>query len=399
MIHRSTEVFPSFKIYKTSIHNQEFISASVTARDIEPAGLLEDIYEKITSILLESSSQIVHERYFGAIGLQSKILDIRRKSFHKHSLETDTPITFVEGESCLNSPFAGVQIRALKPSAETHIRTIKENGIPKGRVWNLNGSTFYMLQSVDGKNTKIAKNTDRKSDSESMFRQAERILRNEGATYQDVVRTWIYISDILDWYHDFNTVRNACYSEYGFLGRQDISSKAEQMYLPASTGIEGRNPSGTPAVMDIFAVHRSPESSIIVRPLYGIKQRSPFRYGSAFSRAVVVEEKEMKLILVSGTAAIDEKGNSLFAGDTAAQIKYTLNVIPALIAEEGATFLDLCEATIFLKNKKDYSIYHDIARQVGISDAPSVIVEADVCRDELLFELDATFIMEKKSAD
>ena len=168
------------------------------------------------------------------------------------------------------------------------------------------------------------------------------------------------------------------------------------MYLPASTGIEGRNPNGFPATMDVFAVHRRPKSAIQIRPLYGVKQRSPFRYGSAFSRAMVIEEPDSKLILVSGTASIDEQGKSVFLGDPAAQVRQSLNVVSELVAPEGATIQDLCEATVFIKRKEDFSVYQKVIEQMGISELPSVCVLADVCRDELLFELDATFILEKK---
>ena len=397
MIKRSVELYPNFKVFVTSVHNQLFISASVTKLDVDPEQSVGEIYNRIAVLLSASASKIIHERCFGSIELQTQILEARTRAVLKYKMETNTPVTFIEGESCLENKFSVGQIRALKPISETRVRTILDHGIPKGRAWNLNGSTFFVLQSVDGGNTKEEKRTDRKSQSEAMFHQAEKLLHAEGASYQDVVRTWIYISDILDWYGDFNTVRNHCYSDYGFLGKTDSKVQAEQMYFPASTGIEGRNPSGFPATMDVFAIHRSPGSAIQIYSLYGVKQRSPFRYGSAFSRAVVVEEPESKLILVSGTASIDEQGKSVFIGDPAAQIRQTLNVVSELVASEGATLQDLCEATVFIKRKEDFLIYQEIIEQMGIPNSPSVCVLADVCRDELLFEIDAAFILDKAS--
>jgi enamine deaminase RidA (YjgF/YER057c/UK114 family) len=395
MIKRSVELYPNFKIFVTSIHNQLFISASVIKLDIDPEQSAEEIYNRIAELLSASKSQIIHERCFGSLELQTQILEARARAVLKYKMETNTPVTFIEGESCLGNKFAGVQIRALKLSSETRVRTILDQGIPKGRAWNLNGSAFFILQSVDGGNTKDTKRTDRKSQSEAMFHQAEQLLRAEGASYQDVVRTWIYISDILDWYGDFNTVRNHCYLDYGFLGNTDSKVQAEQIYLPASTGIEGRNPSGLSATMDVFAIHRSPGSAVQIRPLYGVKQRSPFRYGSAFSRAMVIEESGSKLILVSGTASIDEQGKSMFIGDPAAQIRQSLNVVSALVAPEGATLQDLCEATVFIKRKEDSSVFQEVIEDMGITNIPSVNVLADVCRDELLFEIDAAFILKK----
>jgi enamine deaminase RidA (YjgF/YER057c/UK114 family) len=228
-----------------------------------------------------------------------------------------------------------------------------------------------------------------------MFRQAERLLRSHGASYRDVARTWIYIDDILAWYDDFNHARNRCYSDVGFLGNPSDQEQAERLFLPASTGIAGRNPAGSSAVMDVFAVHGNSGGSIRMRPISGTRQRSPFRYGSAFSRAMVVEEPDLKLILVSGTASIDEAGKTVFTGDAAAQIRHTLNVVSALIAGEGASLQDLCEATVFLKRSGDFPLYLEEAVRFGISEAPAVHVVADVCRDDLLFELDAAFILDK----
>ncbi len=109
----------------------------------------------------------------------------------------------------------------------------------------------------------------------------------------------------------------------------------------------------------------------------------------------MVEGSGYKLILVSGTASIDEQGKSVFIGDPAAQIRQTLSVVSELVASEGATLQDLCEATVFIKRKEDFPFYQEIIEQMGISNLPSVCVLADVCRDELLFELDAAFILEK----
>jgi enamine deaminase RidA (YjgF/YER057c/UK114 family) len=395
MIERTIESYPNYKFFITSLPNHLFISASVTNRDINPENAAEEIYGTIARLLSSTSSQLVHERCFGSVGLQTRILAARTRVFLNHNIETNTPITFVEGESCLENKFAGVQIRALKPIADGRVWTIMDQGMPKGRAWNLDGSTFFILHSIDGGPSDQAAETDRQARSTAMFHQAEKLLRSAGASYQDVVRTWIYISDILDWYGEFNAVRNRCYSEYGFLENKNAAVQPEQIYLPASTGIEGRNPSGLPATMDVFAIHRSPGSTIQIRAVHGVKQRSPFRYGSAFSRAVVVEEPDNKLILVSGTASIDEQGKSVCIGDPAAQIRQTLNVISTLISSEDATLQDLCEATVFLKHRQDFPIYQQIATQAGINNMPSVNVVADVCREELLFELDAAFILEK----
>jgi enamine deaminase RidA (YjgF/YER057c/UK114 family) len=396
MIQRSIEVHSAYTIYVTAIHNQTFLSISITQSEAGPKKITEEIYKRVAELLTASSSQIVHERCFADTEQYQTIVKARQVGLGKQQNQNDIPITFVDGKACSKNAIAGFQIRALQTNSTTAIRTIFDEGIPKGRAWESNGSTFYILQSIDGDTDSTTLN--RNSQTDAMFRQTERILRNEGASYQDVVRTWIYISDILEWYDNFNKVRNLFYSEIGFLNNGTAQNHAEQIFLPASTGIEGKNPSKTPATMDIFAVHHFSANTTKVRPLYGSKQRSPYRYGSAFSRAVVIEEVDSTMILVSGTASIDEEGRSVFIGDTAAQIQETLNVISELIAPEGATLQDLCEATVFLKRQEDFIVYQNILKKMGLSNIPSVNVVADVCRDELLFEIDAAFILEKGKA-
>jgi 2-iminobutanoate/2-iminopropanoate deaminase len=60
------------------------------------------------------------------------------------------------------------------------------------------------------------------------FRNITELLRAEGATWQDIVRTSCYLRDIERDYEDFNQVRNY------FLHAMDLDP------LPASTGIQAR---------------------------------------------------------------------------------------------------------------------------------------------------------------
>ena len=77
--------------------------------------------------------------------------------------------------------------------------------------------------------------------------------------------------------------------------------------------------------------------------------------------------------------------------DTKSQIIKTFEIVEALIQAEGASLNDICTATIFLKNPKDFSIYQKTAGELGLNEIPAVFIVADVCRCDLLFEIDATF--------
>jgi len=63
------------------------------------------------------------------------------------------------------------------------------------------------------------------------------------------------------------------------------------------------------------------------------------------------------------------------------------------LAAGGATLADVEQATAFLKRREDLPAYRRIAEQEGLASLPVVCTVADVCRDELLFELDATAVV------
>ncbi len=122
------------------------------------------------------------------------------------------------------------------------------------------------------------------------------------------------------------------------------------------------------------------------------RQKDAFLYGSAFSRATLVTGCNAPLLEVSGTAAIDEHGQSLFPGDVAKQISHTLDSVEALLTSCGARLEDICAATAFVKRPRDAVRFWEIAAHRRLESVPVVCVVADLCRDELLFELDAEVV-------
>ena len=199
------------------------------------------------------------------------------------------------------------------------------------------------------------------------------------------MRTWFYLDDILAWYPEFNRSRTAIYGQFGILPGQDNG----RLKLPASTGIRGELPTGAAGALDLLAVAGPPESRPRVRQLSNPGQQDAFSYGSAFSRGALIRQPDVSLIQVSGTAAIDEQGRSLYPDDVRAQIDCTFDKIAALIGQEGASLTDIAAACVFVKRPEDALVYQERAAARGLANLPAVIMVADVCREELLFEMDA----------
>jgi enamine deaminase RidA (YjgF/YER057c/UK114 family) len=363
-----------------------FIVASVL-REENAAATAGELYSGIADILRDKDLTIVHERIFGSLSVEATVLHERKAALSGRKVPPDGPITYVEGVPPWGEGIAGVIIRAVSSDTTDDVWTIMDGGNPCGRGWRRNGAAYLQLQNIQ------EKTGSRPCQVRGMLDRAESILRRNGASYRDVARTWLYLSEILDWYPEFNKARSEKYGEFGIMPGPGDS----RLLLPASTGIGADVPSGAAASMDLLAVVEDGDRASLVRKLINRGQLDAFRYGAAFSRGAVIEEEDVKLIQVSGTAAIDEHGVSLFPGDIRSQITCTLDKIETLLGQEGACLADICAATIFVKRPEYAEVFREIAAVRGLSDLPAVCVVADVCREELLFEIDGEASVRRES--
>jgi len=120
-----------------------------------------------------------------------------------------------------------------------------------------------------------------------------------------------------------------------------------------------------------------------------------YDYGSAFSRGVRVDLKGLTILLISGTASIDEQGNTVHVGDLRGQMRRTFNNITALLASEGATWHDIVRTTCYLRDiERDYKVFNEeraaFYERMGLNPLPaSTGIQAILCRPELLVEIEA----------
>jgi len=343
-------------------------------------------YGEIARILQDQGLTIVQERFFGSLAVMPAVLASRNAAFRARNLSADGPFTYIQGHPPWGEGFAGAIIRAvpcLDPADK--VWTISNQGKAVGQGWRCQDTTFLLLQDIQGLALGPQQVNTLSLQAKRMIQRAAGILESQGASFCDVVRTWFYLSDILAWYPDFNRARTAVYGQFGILPGPDNG----RLMLPASTGIRGELPTGAAGALDLLAVVGHAESRPLVKHLSNPDQQDAFHYGSAFSRGALIRQPDVSLIQVSGTAAIDAQGQSLHPGDVRAQIDCTFDKIAALIGPEGATLTDIAAACVFVKRPADALIYQERAAARGLEHLPTVIMTADVCRDELLFEMDA----------
>ena len=116
---------------------------------------------------------------------------------------------------------------------------------------------------------------------------------------------------------------------------------------------------------------------------------------SSFSRGMRIDLNGVTILLISGTASIDERGNSVHIGDIRAQMQRTFQNLAGLLASEGASWHDIVRTTCYLRDiDRDYGAFNEertkYFTELGLNPLPaSTCIQAHLCRPELLVEIEA----------
>ena len=116
---------------------------------------------------------------------------------------------------------------------------------------------------------------------------------------------------------------------------------------------------------------------------------------SSFSRGMRIDLNGLTILLISGTASIDEQGKTVHVGDFRAQLRRTYDNISGLLDSEGCTWHDIVRTTCYLRDiDRDYEEFNQertrFFEEQGLDPLPaSTGIQAHLCRPELLVEIEA----------
>lgn len=125
-------------------------------------------------------------------------------------------------------------------------------------------------------------------------------------------------------------------------------------------------------------------------------------YGSAFSRGLRLEFGSTVVLLISGTASIDEQGRTVHAGDFRAQTRRVFSNITALLQSEGATWKDVVRTACYFRDiERDYEAFNQertrFYAEQNVDPFPaSTGIQAILCRPDLLVEMEALAVFMKR---
>jgi len=286
-------------------------------------------------------------------------------------LETKTaeigcrPVLILQDDSAQN---LGIQVHALSGKKSKAIYFEDEF---VGCQFEDDYAKYYMLRILPDN-----KLISQYSQSQNIFEKSHKILNSLGSGFSDTIRTWLFADDILAWYGDLNKVRNQFFEHHGIYNK----------LVPASTGIGVANFYGTALAVQLLAV-RPKNNSVTSGSVNSPLQCPALNYKSSFSRAVKLNTPDHSRLYISGTASIDNDGKTVFLNDTAAQLEFTMQVVNAILQEAKMDWSNAVSSMAYFKYKEDFGMFDNYCRQNDIK-LPHIKVQADVCRDDLLFELE-----------
>ncbi len=225
--------------------------------------------------------------------------------------------------------------------------------------------------------------------SESAYRQIFALLDQSG--FPELLRVWNYFPDIngesfgMERYRQFNIGRYEAFTSC----RRPTSGM-----VPAACALGTRQ---GPLCL-AFLAGREP-----LVPIENPRQTSAYHYPTAygprsptFSRAGLVRLPGQEILLISGTASIVGH-QTLHAGNALAQARETLAIIAALLGEAnrlgghrdyGPKSLTY---KVYIRHAQDFAaVSQAMAEFLGRGcSAQVMIVQADICRADLLVEVEA----------
>ena len=152
------------------------------------------------------------------------------------------------------------------------------------------------------------------------------------------------------------------------------------------------------------AIHneRPPIEKHVTHAPHIINEAYNYQKPSSFSRALRLDLGDYKVLLVSGTASVNEEGQPEHIGDFKAQLWRTYRNITNLLEAEGMSWHDVVRTTNYLRDiERDYGEFNKIRTTfyewLELDPLPAATgIQARLCWETLLVEIEVYAICKIK---
>lgn len=269
-----------------------------------------------------------------------------------------------EGDECLGGAYQGVVFRRTDDVIFGVVDIDERDCMPSASGWPLRDA------------------------AEAAYRRILALLDAQRLPF--LWRVWNYLPDIncegngLERYRQFNIGRHEAFVALG---------RAATGGVPAACALGLRQGSLTIAFLGGRTPARAIENPRQLSAYYYPQEYGP--RSPTFSRAVLVELSAQEFLFISGTASIFGH-RTVHPGDVAGQSLEALANLEAVLAEanrhcHSAPFLpeELCYR-VYVRHAGDFPTVRDLLAERVNAAADVVFVQADICRLDLLVEIEAT---------
>jgi chorismate lyase/3-hydroxybenzoate synthase len=195
-----------------------------------------------------------------------------------------------------------------------------------------------------------------------------------------VQRIWNYLAAINEGTGDDERYKHFCTGRIRGMG--DVFAQG----FPAATAI-GHH--ADPGLLQVYLLATDRPGTRVENPRQVSAWRYPRQYGRtppSFARATLLPAGDV--LAISGTAAVVGHA-SAHAGDIAAQLGETLRNLDALLETGGlpSGFDRRAPLKVYVRHARDEAVVRAFAGR-HLPEAPLLLVHGDICRAELLVEID-----------
>ena len=225
--------------------------------------------------------------------------------------------------------------------------------------------------------------------TETAYQEIFAVLRQ--TEHRHLIRIWNYLPEINrhadgdERYRLFNSARQLAFRNSG---------QATVGTVPAASALG--SPAGSPISIYFLAARKPP--TMIENPRQTSAYHYPPKFGRhspIFSRACVLNASAGTSLFVSGTASIVGH-ETIHQGDVGAQTRETVANINALLDEanrvvgQGRYSFDGLKFKVYVRRPSDLDAIEGVLSRSLRPSTPIVYLQADVCREDLLVEIEAT---------
>ncbi len=324
------------------------------------------MFERLGAFAKQHDAKIIQQHVFGGCQFHEPGMEILQKICG----QVKWPVSWIQGDKCSGEHLTATQAYAISGQC---YEPVVYKGQTVGALYEDDDARYCLLGDLRPDDTTLTNGAQ----ARVVFEKMEDVLATVGMDFSHVVRTWLYLNDLLSWYDELNAVRTKFFDERGVFDG----------VVPASTGIGVCNPAKSALITDLYAVQPRTDR-VKIEAVKSPLQCSAEDYKSSFSRAVEVTLPDCRAIYISGTASIAPGGETLHSNDSEKQIALTMEVAEAILESRNMSLADTVRGIAYFKDIADAPLLTKYCREKNLPQMPFAISHSDICRDDLLFEIE-----------